>query len=393
MIPRWFLCSLLLLSLSGCAWVQQHVPPQVMENLAAISGKKKKPVWQSPLLQQHYLVGRIWRPADGRFVEQKFLTEDLARSAYILLGETHDNPDHHLLQARLIRVLANLGRRPAVVWEMIPEARQRILDRYWAKYSRDAPALGASLGWDASGWPAWSLYQPIAQAAMAAHLQMYAAGLSKTAVRAMARGKPSFAFTKRRRALGLNYPFPKELRRRSLDQLYQGHCELMPRAGLEPLLNVQQARDAVFAEHMLASGVDDGALLIAGAGHVRKDLAVPWYLARHQPGVRVTTVAFMEVQDGVVDPTAYAAGFSAAALPFDYVWFTPKSDDQDHCAELKKNWNPPKDLKTGAAKVPPAPPSETASKPTLAPLPVEKPAPMVKSPPAPKKLTPAPAKP
>jgi hypothetical protein len=84
---------------------------------------------------------------------------------------------------------------------------------------------------------------------------------------------------------------------------------------------------------------------------------VPLFLARHQPGVRVASVAFLEVQDGVLDPTDYAAGFSAPVLPFDYVWFTPRADDQDHCAKLKKNWSPPKDTKTDATEAPAAPPS------------------------------------
>ena len=355
MVPSRLLYSLLLLVLGSCTWVELNMPSPALENLLAV--KDKKPTWQSPLLQQHHLVGRIWRPADGRFVEQKALAKDLAKSAYILLGETHDNPDHHLLQARLIRVLATLRRRPAVVWEMIPETQQPILDRYWAKYSQDASALGATLGWDASGWPAWRLYQPIAEAAMAARLPMYAAGVSKTVMRALARGKPSFGFAKRRRALGLHIPFPEALRQHSLEQLYQSHCELMPLEALEPLLNAQQSKDAVLAEHMLASGVDDGSFLIAGAGHVRKDLAVPLFLARHQPGVRVASVAFLEVQDGVLGPTDYAAGFSAPVLPFDYVWFTPRADDQDHCAKLKKNWSPPKDTKTDATEAPAAPPS------------------------------------
>jgi uncharacterized iron-regulated protein len=379
MAPPQLLCSLLLLVLGNCAWVELNMPLPALENLLAV--KDKKPTLQSPLLQQHHLVGRIWRPADGRFVEQKTLAKDLARSTYILLGETHDNPDHHLLQARLIRVLASLGRRPAVVWEMIPETQQPILDRYWANYSQDAAALGATLSWDASGWPSWRLYQPIAEAAMAARLPMYAAGLSKTVMRALARGKPPFGFTKRRRALGLHIPFPEALRQRSLEQLYQSHCELMPREALEPLLNAQQSKDAVFAKHMLASGVDDGSLLIAGAGHVRKDLAVPLFLARHQPGARVASVAFLEVQDGVLDPTDYAADFLSPALPFDYVWFTPRADDQDHCGELKKNWRHLKDTKIDTTKAPAAPPS-----------PAEKPAPTISNPPATKELAPAAAK-
>ena len=357
--PHKFLCGCLLLILGGCAWVEENVPLPSVEKLTALTSRTPK--WQSPLSQQHHLAGRIWRPEDGRFVSQNTLGEDLARSAYILLGEKHDNPDHHLLQARLIRGLTDRGRRPAVVWEMIPETRQPILNRYWARYSRDAAALGGTLGWDVSGWPDWDLYQPIAEAAMAAHLPMYAGGLSKAAVRTLARGKPSFAFAKRQRALGLSKPMPEILRQRSLEQLYQAHCELMPRDAMTPLLNVQRARDAVFAEHMLAGSVDDGALLIAGTGHVRRDIGVPVFLATHQPDVRITTVAFLEVQDDVLDPTNYAAGFSASVLPFDYVWFTPRANDEDHCAKLRKNWRNPKGMKTDAAAAP-------STEPAMAPI-------------------------
>jgi uncharacterized iron-regulated protein len=368
--------------------MEENVSLPAAQKLAALTDQE--PTWQSPLLQQHHLVGRIWHPADGRFVEQKTLLAALAASAYILLGEKHDNPDHHLLQARLIRTLTALGRRPAVVWEMIPESRQPVLDRYWAKYSRDAAALGGTLGWDASGWPPWSQYQPIAEAAMAAHLPMYAAGLSKAAVRTLARGKPSFEFAKRQRALGLDHPVPKEMRRRSLEQLYQGHCELMPREALGPLLNVQRARDAVFAEHMLAAGVNDGALLIAGTGHARGDLAVPVFLARHQPGVRVTTVAFVEVRDGVLDPTDYAASFSAPVLPFDYVWFTPRADNVDHCTKLRQKWQKPKGAKPHSSSDSPGITSKAPAAPNEAPPEIE-PTPETTTQPAPSTTPAAPA--
>ncbi|HJM92569.1 MAG: ChaN family lipoprotein [Alphaproteobacteria bacterium] len=363
-----FLCCLLLSLLTGCGWVEQNAPLEKVENLAALT--ETTPAWQSPLLQQHHLVGRIWRSADGRFVDQKVLAEDLVRAAYILLGEKHDNPDHHLLQARLIELLIALGRRPAVIWEMIPETKQPILDSYFTQHSRDGKALGESLGWNLSGWPAWHMYQPVAKAAMAAHLPMYAAGLPKSAIRALARRKPSFKFAKRQRALGLHIALPAGMRERSLEQLFQGHCEMMPRNSLTPMFNVQRVKDAVFAEHMLTSGQSDGALLIAGNGHVRKDLGVPLFLKRHQPGIRIVTVALIEVQDDLMDPTDYGEIFSAPLLPFDYGWFTPRIDDKDHCAQLRKRFAKPAKAK------PKVPQPAAAEKP--AEKPVEKPAPKPK---------------
>ncbi len=354
-----------LLILTACSGIEMDLTLPDIKSLPDLEVlTKKNPDWQSPLLQQHHLTGRIWHPEGGRFVDEEELSEVLLRSAYILLGEKHDNPDHHILQARLVKNLTDNGRRPSVVWEMIPEFKQDVLDRFRAEYSDDAEALGAALSWDTSGWPDWRLYQPIAEAAMAEQLPMYAAGLPRSAVRTIAKGRPSFEFAKRRRMLGLHRPMAAELRARSIEQLYKGHCELMPRNALVSLFNVQRARDAVLSEHMLTGGGRDGSLLIAGNGHVREDIGVPLFLRRHQPGVLVTTVAFVEVQDEVLDPTEYNEQFSAPVLPFDYVWFTPRADDVDHCAELRKKWG-----KTASAKPAPAAPKE---KPAEQPAPIPK---------------------
>ena len=38
---------------------------------------------------------------------------------FVLLGEKHDNPDHHRLQAWMIDALVARGRRPAIAMEML----------------------------------------------------------------------------------------------------------------------------------------------------------------------------------------------------------------------------------------------------------------------------------
>jgi hypothetical protein len=88
-------------------------------------------------------------------------------------------------------------------------------------------------------------------------------------------------------------------------------------------------------------------VLIAGNGHVRADRGVPLALAgaaanmasidarTPRSAVRLLTVALVEVRREWRAPAAYAAAFSASALPFDYVWFTPRASDVDHCAELR----------------------------------------------------------
>src|SRR5512145_3183951 len=74
--------------------------------------------WKAPLGREHPLVGRIWDTRAGRFVIPTQLVGELARARYVLLGERHDNPDHHRVQATLVRALLAAGRRPAVAFEM-----------------------------------------------------------------------------------------------------------------------------------------------------------------------------------------------------------------------------------------------------------------------------------
>src|SRR5690348_2390749 len=75
--------------------------------------------WKSPLGRDHPLTGRIWDVSSTRFINRETLVNRLAGADFVLLGERHDNPDHHLLQAEVLRSLIAVGRRPAVGFEML----------------------------------------------------------------------------------------------------------------------------------------------------------------------------------------------------------------------------------------------------------------------------------
>ena len=100
---------------------------------------------------------------------------------------------------------------------------------------------------------------------------------------------------------------------------------------------VQRGRDAVMADAMIAAG-DGGAILIAGTGHVRADRGVPWYLRARGAKGGIVTLAMREVDPDDADPAAYTEALPGEAPQFDYVWFTPKAEIRDHCAELKAHF-------------------------------------------------------
>jgi len=63
---------------------------------------------------------------------------------------------------------------------------------------------------------------------------------------------------------------------------------------------------------------------------------VPWYLRRRARGARIVSIGLIEVTAGATEPADYAARFDTDHLPFDFVWFTPRADDKDPCAEFAK---------------------------------------------------------
>lgn len=292
--------------------------------------------WQSPLGHEDPLVGRVWDTRERRFVSPDAVAERAAASDFALLGEKHDNPDHHRLQAWLIESVARAGRRPAVVLEMIPVDREPELAAAIAAHPGDPDAIAAALDWAHGGWPDFALYRPIFAAALAARLPLAAGDLPRAELAKLRRGGLAEIPSDERARLALDPPPSEEARRAFAEEVREAHCGIAPDAMVDAMIDAQRARDATLASVMLSAGARDGALLIAGAGHVRRDRGVPLYLARRAPGRSVLALAFSEVQRGAGEagenPETRAA---RAGTEFDLVWFTPRVDDQDPCERFR----------------------------------------------------------
>jgi uncharacterized iron-regulated protein len=268
-------------------------------------------------------------------VEAPALADGLARGRFILLGEKHDNPDHHLLQAWVVRALVDAGRRPAVGFEMLTLDEAPALARYLAGHPIDAAGLGEAVGWGRSGWPPWPMYRPIADAALAAGLPIVATNLPRAAAQGAARRGIAAVDPTLVARFGLDRPLPPELRAEMAAEAQASHCNGLPESLLDGMIAAQRARDAQMAERLAAAGERDGAALIAGDGHVRKDRGVPAFLAQVAPGAPVISLAFLEVRRDQTGPEAYATAFGSGAFPVDYVWFTPRLEDTDPCEKFR----------------------------------------------------------
>ena len=282
------------------------------------------------LYADHPLSGTLWDTRSGRQTsEQQMLAEAMA-ARWVLLGEKHDNALHHALQARVVDALGRAGRSPTVVWEM---AEPEHADALAKAELGTVAALGAALDWEARGWPAWADYRPIAEAALRHGLPMRPGKPPSELARNLSRGEPlPQGLTTR---LAWQQPYPPAIQTDLLAELHRAHCGLLPGKALTAMLKVQRLWDAWMADSMLAAGTA-GAVLIAGAGHVRKDRAVPWQL-RLRGGGDAFTLALVEV---VADREAAGAYLPFDPLRFDFVWFTPRVDDDDPCEGLRRQQAP-----------------------------------------------------
>ncbi|BDA86392.1 hypothetical protein Sa4125_39340 [Aureimonas sp. SA4125] len=299
--------------------------------------------WLSAHFQDNPLVGSLWS-GDGRRSDAAALTAALGGADFVLAGEIHTNPDHHAIQAGIVEAWVAAGRRPAVVFEMISADEAPALDTFLARPGATAEGFGAAVKWTERGWPDFAMYRPVVAAAMAHRLPLHAGDLGRETIRRIGReGVKSLPAGEVGR-LGLDGPMPGGTEETLTAELKASHCGLLPDEALAPMLMVQRARDGALAKALIEASGHRHGLLIAGAGHVRTDYAVPALLRARKPDATIVSIGMMEVSDGKTALADY--GISAATpAPYDFVLFTPRADLADPCegmAEAMKTMAPAK---------------------------------------------------
>jgi uncharacterized iron-regulated protein len=225
-------------------------------------------------------------PAAAREIDAADLY-DLPEARIVILGEVHDNPVHHAHQAIAVEALDP----SAVVFEMLsPDQAARVTPRLLASEE----ALGAVLGWEASGWPDFAMYYPIFVAAREAAI--VGAAAPRADVRAAAEAGAGALFGDEAARFGLDAPLPAPQQMlREAGQL-MAHCNALPAEALPGMVEAQRLRDGWLARAALDALEETGGpvVVITGNGHARADWGVPRMIAAADPEVRVLTVGQFE---------------------------------------------------------------------------------------------------
>ena len=225
----------------------------------------------------------------------------------VILGEIHDNPEHHRNQA--LAVAAVMPR--ALVFEMLtPEqAGKAPPDR------ADAEAMARAFDWQSAGWPAFSMYHPILAAAPEARI--YGGDLPPgEAQRAVSDGAaPVFGADAARYGLTTRLA-PEDQAAREAEQR-DAHCNALPEDLLAGMVEAQRLRDAALARAVVQALDETGGpvAVITGSGHARVDRGIPAVLGLVAPQARVLSVGQIEAP-------------AAAQQPYD-LWIVTKAIPRD----------------------------------------------------------------
>tara|TARA_B100001939_G_scaffold348114_1_gene372769 strand:+ start:16058 stop:17068 length:1011 start_codon:yes stop_codon:yes gene_type:complete len=300
------------------------------------------------------LEGTIWDVREGREISREELIKKLRPARFILLGERHDNIRHHQHQAWLIDKLSQTDRRFALVFEMVERHKQNAFALFAQRFRpgrgqqapqrHDATGLNLFLDWDNSGWPDWSFYKPLFDIAYLKGLALGAAGLSRHEIGRMhQQGLEGIPEELRAPLLPyLKKPLPPALDHRLRQTIVTGHCNTLPETAVTRFMEIQRTRDAFMAWALQKHEKEfarDGAILIAGNGHVRQDLGVPYYLRGMKAEGKILSLAFLEADVEKNSLAEYTGNPEENHLPYnyiwDYIWFTAQQPRPDPCAIFK----------------------------------------------------------
>ena len=228
-----------------------------------------------------------------------------------ILGEVHDNPLHHIEQAKQIAAIAP----SAIVFEMLTPDQAALAN----SSDRHDPNLGAIIGWEAAGWPDFAIYAPIFAASDA---PVYGAALPRDTVIAAITSSAAEVFGEGAERYGLTM-LSDDLRAVMEAEQAQAHCDALPAEMLPGMVEAQRLRDAHFARVTLTAYGETGGpvVLITGNGHARTDRAVPSYIARVRPELSVHALGLLEEAED--------------DAPFDTVIVTAPAERDDLCAAFQ----------------------------------------------------------
>lgn len=222
----------------------------------------------------------------------------------VIVGEKHDNLQHHQIEQWLVESLPRQRTQGSVLMEMITPSQQDKVNAVKDQLKQGKTLTGQQIteqtAWQ-KGWK-WELYSGVTTAALAGSYPLLSANLDRSEIKKFY--EHPLAVTG---ALSTQ-PSVREAIAKTIEESHGGKLE--PKQA-EAMLAIQQQRDRRMAESLLAAPMP--ALLIVGGYHANRALGVPLHVEDIAPMTELTVV--MLAEEGVKVDKSNA----------DFVWYTRKA--------------------------------------------------------------------
>lgn len=222
----------------------------------------------------------------------------------VIVGEKHDNLQHHQIEQWLVESLPRQRTQGSVLMEMITPSQQDKVNAVKDQLKQGKTLTGQQIteqtAWQ-KGWK-WELYSGVTTAALAGSYPLLSANLDRREIKKFY--QHPLAVTG---ALSTQ-PSVREAIAKTIEESHGGKLE--PKQA-EAMLAIQQQRDRRMAESLLAAPTP--ALLIVGGYHANRALGVPLHVEDIAPMTELTVV--MLAEEGVKVDKSNA----------DFVWYTRKA--------------------------------------------------------------------
>jgi uncharacterized iron-regulated protein len=243
--------------------------------------------------------------------EQLLLNHAMQSKKIVLLGEVHDNATQHAMRLIGFQNLLIQGKRPALLMEQFDRENQALIELARTQFPNDISKLITAGSAGKQGWN-WEFYKPFLALAIKYDLPIVAANVSsKDAMKVMREGLG---------VLDISASPSLQLEDLQAREIFNGHCQLMPMASAIKMVSAQVAKDIVMAQFVVQYQAR-GAVLLAGNGHVRKDIGIPVWLS-HSARENSVSIGLLE-------------SVSNASL-FDVMIVTTAPAREDPCTEFRK---------------------------------------------------------
>ncbi len=228
------------------------------------------------------------------------LIPTLARSRVVLVGETHDRLDHHLVQLEIIRGLHAIHPELAIGMEAFQQPFQRHLDDYVAGELGERELLRRTEYHRRWGYD-FRLYQPILDYAREHRLPVVALNLPVEITRKVGERGIEGLIEEERAAIPAEIDRSDSAYQKRLEEIFEQHPQREGR-GFDRFLEVQLSWDEGMAEcaaRFLESHPQHKMVILAGSGHLAYGSGIPRRVVRR---IQVDTATLLSGWEGEIEP-------------------------------------------------------------------------------------------